>query len=80
MHRLQRCGLLLPMFRGLCVCVSVCLLSSTKTAEPIDMPFGMWTRVVPRNHALGEARPRGRGNFFLGGMSGHIVEYREYPS
>jgi len=23
-----------------------------KTAEPIDMPFGTWTRVGPRKHAL----------------------------
>ena len=30
-----------------CVCLSVCLLdtivSPTKAAEPIEMPFGMWT-------------------------------------
>jgi len=25
-----------------------------KTAEPIEMSFGMWTRVDPRNHALGQ--------------------------
>jgi len=23
-----------------------------KTAEPIEMPFGMWTRMGPRNHVL----------------------------
>jgi len=27
-----------------------------KTAEPIEMPFGLWTRVTPRNHALDGAR------------------------
>jgi len=41
------------------VCVFVCLLVTTlscaKAAEPIDMPFGVWTRVGPRNHASGEA-------------------------
>ena len=25
---------------------------SAKTAEPIEMPFGMWTQVGPRKHAL----------------------------
>ena len=23
-----------------------------KTAEPIEMPFGLWSRIVPRNHVL----------------------------
>jgi len=23
-----------------------------KTAEPIEMPFGLWARMDPRNHAL----------------------------
>ena len=26
MHRVQSCGLLLPMFHGLCMCLSICLL------------------------------------------------------
>ena len=25
---------------------------SAKTAEPIEMPFGLWTWMVPRNHVL----------------------------
>jgi len=37
---------------------SVCLLeiavSPTKTDELIEIPFGVWTQVGPRNHALGE--------------------------
>ena len=54
------------------VCLSVvCLLftsvSTTKTAEPIEMSFGLWTRVGPRNDVLGEARiplpSLGRDNF-----------------
>jgi len=38
------------------VCRSVSLyvivVSPAKMAEAIDMPFGMWTRVDPRKHAL----------------------------
>jgi len=36
-----------------------------KIAEPITMPFGMWTLVGPRNHVLdgGPDRPMPRGNF-----------------
>jgi len=32
-------------YRTLCVAV-IC----AKTAEPIEMPFGIWTQVGPRNH------------------------------
>jgi len=28
-------------------------VSPVKTAELIEMPFGIWTRVGPRKHALG---------------------------
>jgi len=37
---------------GLSVCLSVTIASPTKTVEPIEMPFGLWTRVGPRNHVL----------------------------
>ena len=44
------------------VCLSVCL--STKMAEPVKMPFGMWTRVDPRNYELDRVQiPMGRSNF-----------------
>ena len=62
------CSLLLQLQRGLSVCVSVCLLvmtvSPTKTAEPIEMPCGLWTRVGPRNHVLrgGARSSKGKGN------------------
>ena len=51
-----RCGLLLPTeYRGLSVgrsvCRSVTLVSPAKMAEPIEMPFGLWTQMGPRNHA-----------------------------
>jgi len=28
------------------------IVSRAKAAEPIEMPFGTWTRVGPMNHAL----------------------------
>jgi len=31
---------------------SVTILSAAKTAEPIEMPFGMWTQVGTGNHVL----------------------------
>jgi len=31
-------------------------LSIAKTAEPIQMPFGVWTGVGPRNHVLDGVR------------------------
>ena len=31
---------------------SVTIMSCAKTAEPIEMPFGIWTRVGPVKHAL----------------------------
>jgi len=30
-------------------------VSGAKTAESIEMPFGIWNRVVPRKHVLREA-------------------------
>jgi len=30
------------------------IVSPAKTAEPIEMPFGRWTRVGQRKHALDE--------------------------
>ena len=35
------------------VCRSVTVVSPAKTAEPIEMPFGLKTRVGPRKHVLG---------------------------
>jgi len=42
-------------FVGLCVT----LVSCAKTAELIEMPFGLRTQVGPGNHVLD---PKGRGN------------------
>ena len=60
------------------VCVSVCLqcvrngMNPAKTAEQIDMPFGMWARMGSSNNALdGDPDPpRRRGNLGVG-IHGH---------
>jgi len=44
-YYIRRCGLLL-----LSVGLSVTLVNPAKTAEPIEMPFGLWTRVSQRKH------------------------------
>jgi len=36
----------------LSVCLSVMIMSRAKTAKPIEMPFGLWTWVAPKNHVL----------------------------
>ena len=39
-----------------------------KTAESIEMPFGLMTQVGPRYHVLdGDPIPKGMGNFSGGG-------------
>jgi len=46
------------------VCRSDTLVSPTKTAEPIEMPFGLRTRVGPGNvYQMGVEIPMGTGNF-----------------
>jgi len=68
MHAVHRCGLLLQMQRGLCVdCLLVKTISCAKMAEPIEMPFGMWTRVGQRNHGLGGGSVFFRKRAILGG-------------
>jgi len=37
-----------------------------KTAEPIEMPFGLWRRVVPRKHVLDGAQNRRAKEQLLG--------------
>jgi len=40
-------------WHGLSVCLTVCHTSEPcKTAEAIELPFGLRTRVGPRNHVL----------------------------
>ena len=54
---------------GLSVCRPVTLVSPTKTAALIELPFGLRTWVGPGNHVLdgGPDPPMGRGKF-LGRM------------
>jgi len=40
-------------FVGLSLCLSVTIVIRAKTAEPIEMTFGIWTRVGRRKRALG---------------------------
>ena len=50
----------------LSVCLSVAIISPAKTAEPIEMPFGLWTRVGQRNYILDGVRIiiiHGKGQF-----------------
>jgi len=49
---------------GWSVGLSVTLVSPAKTAEAIELPFGLRAQVGPRNHVLhGVQIPIGRGNF-----------------
>ena len=62
----MRCCLLLPMFRGLSVCLLVTTVSCVKTAEPVEVSFDIWTQVDQRNHVLGGAQiPQGKGQFLV---------------
>jgi len=39
-------------------------VSCAKTAEPIEIPFGLWARMGPSNHVLdGVKMPLGKGEF-----------------
>ena len=43
---------------------SVTLVSRAKTAEPIEMPFGLWARMGQKNHVSDEVQiPMGRVDF-----------------
>ena len=66
--------------RSACLSVglSVTLVSPAKTAEPIEMPFGLRTWLDPRDHVLdgGSDPPMGRDKFW--GENGRpIVKYRD---
>jgi len=54
-------------------------VSPVKTAEPVEMPFGLWAQVGSRNHVLDEGPdpPMGRGNF-LREKGRPIVKYRTF--
>jgi len=58
---------------GRLVCLSFAIVSLAEMAEPTEMPFGMWTRVGPRNHVLQRDPdlPMQRDNF-EGGTGGPL--------
>jgi len=48
----------------LSVGLSVTIVSPAKMSEPIEMPFGLWAQMGPRNHVLdGVQIPHGKGQF-----------------
>jgi len=64
----MRCGLLLQRWRGLSALPDT-TVSPTKTDEPIEVTFGLCTRVGPKTYAVGGVwTPRERG--ILGGGFG----------
>jgi len=63
---------------GVSVAWSVCQdrEHSCKMAEPIEMPFGLWSRVVPRNHVLDGVKISPWEGTILRGEGAAIVKYR----
>jgi len=63
----------------LSVSLSVTLVSPAKTAEPIEIPSGLRTWLVPTDHVLdgGSDPPMGRGKF-RGENGPPIVKYRDF--
>ena len=70
---------------GLSVCLSVCwsvcqsrtVVRPSKTAEPIQMPFGLMTWMSPRNHVLdgGQHHLMGRGPLqSIGTLCSHLCK------
>jgi len=58
---------------------SVTIMSPAKTAEPMEMPFGIWIQVGPRNRVLDGSRssmPRGNfeGERYVHGKYGWLKE------
>ena len=49
-----RLGFRSPCEGAILIGTAHCKVSCAKTTEPIEMPFGLWTRVGPRKHALDE--------------------------
>jgi len=72
---------LLQMQRGVYVCLLVTTMSSAKTAEPIEMPFGAWTQVRPTTKKLcvkwGAGSP-GEWAFFVHKLHALRLDCSEY--
>ena len=68
---------------GHCVCVCVCVSKTfrypAKMAGPIEMLFGMWSRVGPQNCVLdGGPDTPGERAVLVWGRGRPIVKYREH--
>jgi len=55
-------SLCLSVYVSLYVYLLVTTVSCAKTAEPIEMPFGLWTRVGTGNRILGGGGSPGKGH------------------
>ena len=64
------------------VSLSVTVVSPAKTAEPIDMPFGLEDSVRPRNHVLDEVQiaPYECAVFMARDMPGHARRHTAMSS
>ena len=58
--------------------LSVTIMSHAKTVEPIEIQFGLWTRVGPRNRVL-DGGPDSTGKYFSGDSAVHCKEW-ELPA
>ena len=81
MHRVQNAAY---CCRCSVVRMSVCLQDRTrscaKTAGLIEMPFGKWTRIDPRNQIFGEGLDSlGERAFFGGGAKERPPGMRPFP-
>ena len=56
--------------------LSVTIMSPAKTAELIEMPFGLWSWVGPRNHVLDRVQTSARKGAILRGKGRPIIKYR----
>jgi len=53
------------------------IVSPARTAEPIEMPFWMWTRVSPENNVLDEGPDPPCRWQFCNFEGWHIIKYKE---
>jgi len=70
-----RCWLpvLLLLQRGLRACVLDTVMSPAKTAEPIEVPFGLWTLVLDKKTCFDWNADLPRKGHFWGNMTlGHV--------
>jgi len=55
----------------------VTIVSPAKTAEPIKMPFAVWTRVGPKNHVLHRGPDHPWEGAILRGKGQSITKYKD---